>query len=149
MSAAQGTLSLIGSPAHWALRTMAILGLGIDAVVHLRLASDYQLAVPGGIGGGNVFRIEAVAALLAAVFLLVRASRTAYLVAFIVALSALAAVVLYRYVDVAQVGPLPAMYEPVWFFEKNLSAVAEAVAAAAAGVGFLLSSRSRVLDASA
>ena len=47
------------------------------------------------------------------------------------------AVVLYRYVDVPALGPLPAMYEPVWFTEKSLSAVAEAVAAIAAALGIL------------
>ena len=40
-------------------------------------------------------------------------------------LVAFAAVMLYRYVDIPAIGPLPAMYEPVWFFEKTLSAVAE------------------------
>ena len=40
-------------------------------------------------------------------------------------MSALGAVLLYRYVNVPMLGPLPAMYEPVWFLEKSLSAVAE------------------------
>lgn len=149
MSTSQQAVGFHASPAQWLVRGLVALGLVTDAVVHLRLASNYQLGASSGIGAGNVFRIEAVVALLAAIYVLVRANRTSYLVAFVVALSALAAVVLYRYVDVPQIGPLPAMYEPLWFFEKNLSAVAEAVAAAAAGVGFLLSSRSRVLDASA
>lgn len=61
--------------------------------------------------------------------------------AFGVGLSAVVAVVLYRYVDIPAVGPLPAMYEPVWFFEKSLSALAEAVAAAAALVALVVSAR--------
>jgi hypothetical protein len=109
--------------------------------VHLRLAGNYQLASPGGIGTGNIFRIEAVVALAAALYVLVRGSTLSYAAAFVVAVSALAAVVLYRYVDVPAVGPLPVMYEPVWFFQKSLSAIAEGVAAVAAGVGWLHASR--------
>lgn len=110
-------------------------GLVVDAVVHLRLAPQYQLAQPGGIGQGNLFRIEAVVAVLAALFLLVRRSRLAFGVAALVALSALVAVVLYRYVDVPAIGFVPTMYEPVWFFSKTLSAVAEAAAGVLALAG--------------
>jgi hypothetical protein len=111
------------------------VGLVVDAVVHLRLAPDYQLAAPDGIGQGNLFRIAAVAAVLSALWVLVRPSRLSFAVAFLVAGSALAAVLVYRYVDVPALGPIPSMYEPLWFFEKALSAVAEAVAAVAALVG--------------
>lgn len=107
------------------LRVVVAAGLVVDAVVHLRLASQYQLAAPGGIGQGNLFRVQAVVALLVAVYVLVRGSRTAFLAAGAVALSAFVAVVLYRYVQVPALGPIPSMYEPVWFFEKTLSAVAE------------------------
>jgi hypothetical protein len=34
-------------------------------------------------------------------------------------------VLLYRYVDVGAIGPVPNMYEPVWFGEKLHSAYAE------------------------
>jgi hypothetical protein len=47
-----------------------------------------------------------------------------------------------RYVDLPAVGPLPSMYEPLWFFEKSLSAAAEAVAALAS-LSLLPMSRSR------
>ena len=103
--------------------------------MHLRLAPDYQLAAPAGIGQGNLFRIAAVAAILAALWVLIRPSRLSFAVAFLVAASALVAVVLYRYVDVPAFGPIPSMYEPIWFPEKTLSAIAEAVAAVAALVG--------------
>jgi hypothetical protein len=114
---------------------MVAAGLAVDAVVHLRLAPDYQLAAPGGIGQGNLFRIAAVAAVLAALWVLVRPSRLSFAAAFLVAGGALAAVLLYRYVDVPALGPIPSMYEPLWFPEKTLSAVAEAVATVAALVG--------------
>jgi hypothetical protein len=109
------------------LRVVVAAGLVVDAVVHLRLAAGYQLAAPGGIGQGNLFRVEAVVALAAAALVLFVGSRWAFVVAALVGLSALAAVVLTRYVHVPALGPLPAMYEPIWFFEKSLSAVAEGV----------------------
>ena len=125
------------SPAKLALRGAIALALLVDAVVHLHLAPGYQLSAPGGIGAGNLFRIEAAVALVAAVFVVVRGSRTSYAAAFLVALSALGAVLLYRYVDVPMFGPLPAMYEPVWFPEKTFSAVAEAIAVVLTGATLL------------
>jgi hypothetical protein len=114
------------------LRGVIALSLVVDAVVHLRLAGGYQESAPGGIGAGNVFRIEAVVAMVVAVWVLWRGSRAAFLAAFAVGFSAAVAVVLYRYLDVPALGPIPAMYEPVWFPEKSLSAVFEGVAAVSA-----------------
>ena len=125
----------------WALRLLVAMGLAIDAVIHLRLAANYQLAYPQGIGGGNLFRIEAVVATAAAAYVLVRGSRLSYSVALLVALSAFAAVVLTRYVEMPSLGPLPSMYEPLWFFEKSLSAAAEGIAALAAAIGAAIAPR--------
>lgn len=127
--------------ASWGLAGVTAVGLVIDAVIHFRLASDYQAAWPEGIGGGAVFRIQAAVALLAALYVVVRRSRTSFAVAFLVAASAFGAVLLYRYVDVPQLGPIPAMYEPIWFFEKSLSAVAEGLAALTAAIGVAVGSR--------
>ncbi|NHA68712.1 hypothetical protein EPD83_011720 [Phycicoccus sp. CMS6Z-2] len=116
----------------WSLRVLVAAALVVDVVVHIRLAGGYQQASPGGIGAGNLFRVEAAVAMAVALWLLVSGSRAAFAASIVVGLSAVVAVLLYRYVDVPAVGPLPAMYEPVWFFEKSLSAVAEAVAAVGA-----------------
>lgn len=126
---------------RWALGGVTAVALVIDAVVHFDLASAYQSAFPGGVGGGTVFRVEAVVAILAAAYVLIRRSRPSFAVAFVVAISAFGAVVLYRYVDVPAVGPIPAMYEPIWFFEKSLSAVAEGIGALTAAIGFAVSSQ--------
>ena len=64
-------------PLSLVLRVLVAAGLVVDAIVHLRLASGYQLGQPGGIGQGNLFRIEAVVALLVALYVLVRGSRGA------------------------------------------------------------------------
>ncbi|MGH3497335.1 MAG: hypothetical protein ACRDP1_07720 [Nocardioidaceae bacterium] len=120
-------------------RLLVTAALVADAVVHLRLAGRYAAPNPGGLTETTIFRIEAVTALVIAAYVLVRGSRPAYLLAALVAASAFAAVVVYRYVNVAAIGPIPPMYDPLWFFEKSLSAVAEAAGAVLALVGFALS----------
>ena len=124
-----------------ALRVLTAAALFIDAGVHIHLAPGYQAGNAAGIGQGNLFLLESAAAVLAALYVLLRGSRAAYAAAFIVALSAFAAVVLYRYVNIPAFGPFPAMYEPVWFLEKSVSAVAEAAGAILAGIGFTRAAR--------
>ncbi len=52
---------------------------------------------------------------------------------------ALGAVLLYRYVDVGQLGPIPNMYENTWQVPgKLLSAYAEGAAVVLAGLGLLV-----------
>jgi hypothetical protein len=126
------------------LRVLVAAALAVDAVVHLRLASDYQLAAPGGIGQGNLFRIEAVVAIAVGLFVLVIGHRAAYAAAFIVAASALGAVLVYRYIDVPAIGPIPSMYEPLWYFQKSLSAVAEGAGAVLAACGLVLGLKRQV-----
>jgi hypothetical protein len=104
--------------------------------MHLKVASDYDV-IPGTISGGDLFRAESATAIAVAVLVLVRPGRVAYLLALIVAASALGAVLLYTNVDVGALGPLPDLYEPVWFTEKTVSAIAEAVAAVTAALGFV------------
>jgi hypothetical protein len=122
---------------NMALRILTALALFIDAAVHIYLAPGYQAASPGGIGQGNLFLLESAAAVLAALYVLFRGSRVAFALAMAVALSAFVAVMVYRYLDIPAFGPFPAMYEPVWFFEKSLSAVAEGAGALLAGVGLV------------
>ncbi len=122
------------------MRTLIAVALVVDAAVHLHLAGGYQAGSPGGLGTGNIFRVEAVIALATAALVMWRGDRRSLAVALVVSGSACAAVVLYRYIDVAPIGPLPSMYEPVWFAEKSLSAVAEGFAALLAA-GALVAAR--------
>ena len=70
--------------------------------------------------------------------ILVRPRPSSWLAALLVAASALGAVVLYRYVDVGSLGPLPNMYENTWQVPgKLLSAYAEGAAVVLAGLGLL------------
>lgn len=113
------------------LRASVAVALLVSAVVHLRLAGDYALAFPDGLGGGTMFRLEAGAALVAVPLVLWWGGLRGFAPALLVLTAAFVAVVLYRYVPVPAVGPVPSMYEPVWYPEKTVSAVA-------AGAGMLL-----------
>jgi hypothetical protein len=120
------------------LRGLVATSLVVDAVIHLRLAGAYQQSAPGGIGAGNLFRIQAALAMVVAVWVLWHGSRASLVAAFAVGMSAVVTVVLYRYVDVPPWGPVPGMYEPVWYFEKSLSAGFEALAALSAVTSLLV-----------
>lgn len=107
------------------LAVLAAAGLGYDAYVHLDLAKGYD-AVGSSITQGALFQVEAGSAIAAALAGLVSDHRLAWAAAGLVGLGGLAAVLLYRYVDVGVIGPIPNMYEPVWFSLKTRSALAEA-----------------------
>lgn len=123
------------------LAFLTATGLVIDAVVHLRLAGRYD-PIGTSLSQGALFRIEAVVALLtAAGVLLAPWRRAVYAGAFLITASAFGAVMLYRYVDVGSLGPLPNMYEPIWFGQKTLTAYAEAGAALSAFGGLAITWR--------
>jgi len=109
-------------------------GLGVDAYVHWHLAPGFD-GVKGTaspqISQGELFRVETALALIAMALVLVTRRRLAAMVAFLIAAGGLGAVLLFAYVDVGGWGPLPNMYDPFWYPEKTISAVAEAVAALA------------------
>ncbi len=114
------------------------IALGIDAYVHARDASFYDAVRTSVISQGNLFRLEAAVAALIAVALLVRPSRFWWAAALLVAASAFGAVLLYRYVDVGTLGPLPNMYEPTWALPGKLaSAWAEGAGVLLAAAGLL------------
>jgi hypothetical protein len=110
------------------LAVVAAAGLAYDAKVHLHLAGGYD-AVGSTITQGALFRIEAVVAIATALALLVVDRRIVWIAAGMTGLAGVAAVVLYRYVDVGSIGPIPDMYEPIWYAEKTRSALAEGAVA--------------------
>jgi predicted acyltransferase len=123
---------------RWPLRIIRVAtaaGLAIDAYVHLDLASQYSES-GGTINEGVLFRVESVVAVLAAVAVLVSGRLAVHLAALVVAGSALAVMLVSRYADLGPIGPLPNLYDPVWFPETLLAAYAEgaAIATALAGV---------------
>lgn len=128
--------------ASWALRVVTAAALAVDAFVHNDLVAEYDLNKGSGpLSQGDLFRIEAVVSALVALALLVSGRWFVWVVAWLVAASAVGAVVFYRYHDPGQIGPLPDMYEPVWFREKAVAAVAEGAAVVTAAVGLVVSRR--------
>ncbi|MFI0225485.1 hypothetical protein [Streptomyces lydicus] len=129
-----------GSPAEGAARLLAAAGLALDAYVHARLAGRYD-AITATLGQGLLFRVEAALAALAALLVLVVRRPAADAFACLVAAGGLALLLLYTYVDVGPLGPLPDMYEPFLTGDKQLTLVAQAVAVLA--TGYLLLTRER------
>jgi hypothetical protein len=112
------------SVASLVLAVLAAAGLGYDAYVHLHLASSYD-SVGSTITQGGLFRLEAGISILFAAAVLVSDNRLVWLSVGMTGLAGVGAVLLYRYVDVGKIGPVPDMYEPVWFPLKTRSAYAE------------------------
>jgi len=121
----------------WTLRIATAVALGVDAAVHWQNASAYD-AVNATVSQGELFRVEAVLAVAVGLLVLLWPRRASWVAALAVAASALAAVLLYRYVDLGALGPLPDMYENTWQVPgKLLSAYAEGAAVVLAGLGLL------------
>ncbi|MEW2353098.1 hypothetical protein [Spirillospora sp. NPDC029432] len=121
------------------LRVLVAAGLAADAIVHWRFAPDMAPgggAAPGTIAGDDLFRAQAIVAAAAGLLVLFWARRWTYAVAFLVAASAVGALLLYYFVDPGQIGPIPAMHDPAWYGEKTISLVGEGIAALAALAGF-------------
>jgi hypothetical protein len=114
--------------ARWALVLITIVGLGIDAYTHFDLASLYAFNKTSVVSEATLFRFEAVLAIVAALAILIRRNLLTATFAFMVAAGGLALLLLYRYVNVGKIGPIPNMYDPGWFTEKKVSALGEAVA---------------------
>jgi hypothetical protein len=128
------------------LRLIVAAGLAADAIVHWKFAPDMAFVQGGSIDGDLLFRVQAAVAGVVAVIVLTYATRWAYALAFLVAAGAAGAVVLYYYVDVGALGPLPDMHEPVWYLEKTISLAGEGGAALAALVGVFTAGRGRRAD---
>jgi len=124
--------------AAWSLRIITAAALGVDAFVHADLAARYDANQgTGPLSQGDLFRIEAVVSALVALALLLTGRTLVWIAAWLVAASAVGALLLYRYSDPGQLGPLPDMYEPLWFREKSVAGIAEGIAVVTATLGLL------------
>ncbi|MFC1415830.1 hypothetical protein [Streptacidiphilus cavernicola] len=113
------------------LRSPAAAGLAVDASIHLALAHRYSPVASSVVSEGALFRVEAVAAVLAALLVVFWRHRAGDAFAWVTAAAGLAAILLYRYADPGALGPLPDMYEPVWFADKVWAVIGQAAALAA------------------
>jgi hypothetical protein len=114
-----------------ALQAITVVGLAIDAKIHLNLATTYDPVASSTISQGDLFRIEGALAIAAAVLVLIRKPVFA-LAAVMVAGGGLLPLLVYRYYNVGAIGPLPNMYEPAWYPDKTNTCIAQAIAAVAA-----------------
>ena len=121
--------------------------LVIDAVVHFQDAYFYDANTGALLSQGQLFRIQAGVALVAALGVLAFPKRwPVWLFAALVAGSAAAAVIAYTYIDIGALAGLPNMYEPSWGPSGKLaSAIAEIAGAifALAGLAWTLAMRRR------
>lgn len=118
--------------ATWALAAITAAALGYDAYVHADLAANYDAIKTSTVSQGDLFRVEAGLAALGAALALVRPRRYSAGFAAVVAGGGLAALIAYRYWDIGRLGPVPDMYEPVWFAEKTHTTIAQAIGTATA-----------------
>ncbi|WP_328581209.1 hypothetical protein [Streptomyces sp. NBC_00370] len=108
-------------------RVLAAAGLAVDAYLHAHLADRYDAITTTAISQGTLFRIEAGAAALAALLVLVWRRVPGDVFAWSVAAGGLALLLVYRYVNVGELGWFPNMYEPIWYGQKRLTVIAQAV----------------------
>ncbi|HEU4948221.1 MAG TPA: hypothetical protein VFT31_13805 [Kribbella sp.] len=131
---AERTTSLVA--AGVILRLLTAAGLVVDAVVHLRVAGDYD-RVGTQFTEGTMFRLESGVALLAALLVMLIPRWQTILFAVLVAGSAVLALLASVYWQPGPVGPFPDMYEPIWFTDKVIAVLAESVSLVA-GLAALL-----------
>jgi len=123
----------------WVLRVVTAAALTVDAFVHNDLFGEYDLNQGSGpFSQGDLFRIEAVVSGLVALTLLLSGRWFVWALAWLVAASAVGAMLLYRYHDPGELGPLPDMYEPFWFREKAVAGIAEGLAVVTATLGLVV-----------
>jgi hypothetical protein len=121
-----------------ALRVIGALALGYSGYLHLRIALERPpLFADGQITLSGLFIAQAVAAAVVVLWVLARGDLIAWLAFAAVAAGSLGALVLSVYVQIPSVGPFPAIYEPVWYLDKNLAAAAAAIATLVALVALL------------
>ncbi len=109
------------------LRLVVVAALGVVSYVHAVLAPTYRF-VGTQVTLGDLFWVQAALVGLVALWLLVRPGPLAWAAAAAAGLGSFLAVVGTVYVALPAIGPLQAVFEPVWFREKVLAAVAAGVA---------------------
>ena len=124
--------------ASWILRLVTAAALAVDAWVHADLTGRYDPNRGNGLlSQGDLVRAEAAVSALVAVLLLLSGRTAGWVAAWLVAVSAVGAMLWYRYHDPGPLGPLPDMYEPFWFREKAVAGVAEGAAVLTATLGLV------------
>ena len=120
------------------LRLLGAVTLGYSAYLHARIALERPpLFADGQVTLSGLFIVQATAATLVVIWVLVRPGVLAWLAFGAVAAGSLGALVLSVYVQVPSIGPFPVIYEPVWYQDKYLAAASAAAAALVALVALV------------
>lgn len=134
------------APLRIGLYALAALALVVNAVIHLQLAGPFDSVTGSLVSQGDLFRIQAGAGILVAVLLVAVRRAWVALAAAVVAAGGLGLLILSTVVllDLTALG-LPPLFEPVWYADKIIAALAQAVALVAAlTVAFLQRRQRRV-----
>jgi hypothetical protein len=107
----------------WTVRLLGAGCLAVSAYTHLHLASGYDFGP--AITLGQLFLVQGVVCAVLGLWLLLRDSRPAWLISAAVMAASAAAVLMSSRTQLPAVGPLPGIYEPVWYAEKVVSAASE------------------------
>ncbi|SFA80853.1 hypothetical protein [Cellulomonas marina] len=111
------------------LRVLGALALGVSGWVHLRIALDRPPpTADGALTLSGLFAAQAAVCAVVVLAVLGRGSRAAWTAFLVVAAASVVALVASVYVRVPAIGPLPAMYEPLWYGDKYVAAGSAAVA---------------------
>lgn len=130
-----------------ALYALTGAGLIVNVVIHLQLAATFDAVAGPLLSQGDLFRIQAAAGILVAVALVIaRRPWTAAIaaIAVIIAVGGLGMLVLSTLVplDLTALG-LPVIFEPVWYSDKVIAALAQGLAALAAAALIVVERRRR------
>lgn len=127
-----------------ALYALTGAGLIVNAVIHLQLAATFDAVVGSLASQGDLFRVQAAAGILITVVLVVARRAWAAALAVAVAVGGLGMLVLSTLVPVELTAlGLPTIFEPVWYPDKVIAALAQGVAALAASALWVLEHRRR------
>lgn len=126
------------------LYALAALGLVVNAIVHLQLATAFDAITGSLVSQGDLFRIQAGAGILVAILLVAMRRAWVAILAAVLAAGGLGLLVLSTLVllDVTALG-LPPLFEPVWYADKIIAVVAQGIALLASVALVFLERRQR------
>ena len=118
--------------ARWILIGITAAALIVNAVIHLQLAGPFDAIAGTLIGQGWLFRIQAIVGIVVALLLVVTRRAWVAAIAAVVAAGGLALILITvtAPLDLTALG-LPVLFEPLWYPQKTVAAIVQAVAVAA------------------
>jgi len=118
--------------ARWILIGITAAALIVNAVIHLQLAGPFDAITGTLIGQGWLFRIQAIVGIGVALLLVVTRRAWVAAMAVVVAAGGLALILITvtAPLDLTALG-LPVLFEPLWYPQKTVAAIVQAVAVAA------------------